>query len=70
MSNSHEVVIVGGGFSGLLCGYFLKEAGIEDFCILETMVILRSNSKKRYKTFLMMLKMNGKEFLVRNQKLI
>ena len=35
MSNSHEVVIVGGGFSGLLCGYFLKEAGIEDFCILE-----------------------------------
>ena len=35
MSNSHEVIIVGGGFSGLLCGYFLKEAGIEDFCILE-----------------------------------
>ena len=35
MSNQHEVVIVGGGFSGLLCGHFLKEAGIEDFCILE-----------------------------------
>ena len=35
MSNQYEVVIVGGGFSGLLCGYFLKEAGIEDFCILE-----------------------------------
>ena len=35
MSNQQEVVIVGGGFSGLLCGYFLKEAGIEDFCILE-----------------------------------
>jgi cation diffusion facilitator CzcD-associated flavoprotein CzcO len=35
MTNKHEVVIVGGGFSGLLCGYFLKEAGIEDFCILE-----------------------------------
>lgn len=35
MSNTHEVVIIGGGFSGLLCGYFLKELGIEDFCILE-----------------------------------
>ena len=35
MSNTHEVVIVGGGFSGLLCGYFLKEAGVEDFSILE-----------------------------------
>ena len=35
MTNSHEVVIVGGGFSDLRCGYFLKEAGIEDFCILE-----------------------------------
>jgi len=35
MSNTHDVVIVGGGFSGLLCGYFLKEAGIENFSILE-----------------------------------
>ena len=35
MSNTNEVVIVGGGFSGLLCGYFLKEAGVEDFSILE-----------------------------------
>lgn len=35
MSNTHQVVIVGGGFSGLLCGYFLKQAGIEDFRILE-----------------------------------
>lgn len=35
MANAHKVIIVGGGFSGLLCGFFLKEAGVDDFCILE-----------------------------------
>jgi cation diffusion facilitator CzcD-associated flavoprotein CzcO len=30
-----EVVIIGSGFSGLTCGHFLKEEGIENFCILE-----------------------------------
>ena len=30
-----EVVVIGSGFSGLTCGHFLKEEGIENFCILE-----------------------------------
>ena len=30
-----DVVIIGSGFSGLTCGHYLKEEGIENFCILE-----------------------------------
>ena len=30
-----EVAIVGSGFSGLLCTSYLKDAGIEDFCVFE-----------------------------------
>src|SRR6187402_2716814 len=30
-----EVLIVGGGFGGLLCGARLREAGIDDFRIVE-----------------------------------
>ncbi len=30
-----DVVIIGSGFSGLTCGHFLKQEGIENFCILE-----------------------------------
>ncbi len=30
-----EVIIIGSGFSGLTCGHFLKEEGIENFCIIE-----------------------------------
>ena len=35
MSERYEVVIVGSGFSGLLCANYLKEGGINNFCILE-----------------------------------
>lgn len=31
----HKVVVVGAGFSGLLCTSYLKEAGIEDVCLFE-----------------------------------
>ena len=30
-----EVVIVGSGFSGLLCTIQLKDDGVEDVCVLE-----------------------------------
>ncbi|KAA1416950.1 NAD(P)/FAD-dependent oxidoreductase [Nocardioides humilatus] len=35
MSKTHEVVIVGAGFSGMAAAIKLKEAGIDDFVILE-----------------------------------
>src|SRR5947208_11303854 len=35
VSEQTEVLIVGGGFGGLLCGARLREAGIEDFRIVE-----------------------------------
>ena len=35
MEDRFDVVIVGCGFSGLLCGHYLREAGIEDVCIFE-----------------------------------
>lgn len=31
----HKVVVVGAGFSGLLCTSYLKEVGIEDVCLFE-----------------------------------
>jgi cation diffusion facilitator CzcD-associated flavoprotein CzcO len=34
-TNPYDVVIIGTGFSGLLCSIYLREAGIENFCILE-----------------------------------
>ena len=30
-----QVLIVGGGLTGLLCAYFLKQAGV-DYCVLES----------------------------------
>ena len=30
-----EVVIIGAGFSGLLCAHYLKEHGVENFCVLD-----------------------------------
>jgi cation diffusion facilitator CzcD-associated flavoprotein CzcO len=35
MDNKFDVAIVGCGFSGMLCANFLREAGIDNFCILE-----------------------------------
>ncbi|MBT5332976.1 MAG: NAD(P)-binding protein, partial [Gammaproteobacteria bacterium] len=35
MQNQFEVIIVGSGFSGLMCTQYLKEAGIEDVRIFE-----------------------------------
>lgn len=35
VSEATEVLIVGGGFGGLLCGARLRDAGIEDFRIVE-----------------------------------
>ena len=35
MKDKFDVVIVGCGFSGLLCSNYLREAGIEDVCIFE-----------------------------------
>jgi cyclohexanone monooxygenase len=35
VSEETEVVIVGGGFGGLLCGARLRAAGIDDFRIVE-----------------------------------
>ncbi len=35
MMNKYDVVVIGSGFSGLTCGHFLKEEGVENFCILE-----------------------------------
>src|SRR5262245_27873534 len=32
----HDVVIIGGGFSGLVTGARLKEAGVDDVCIIES----------------------------------
>ena len=35
MEDRFDVVIVGGGFSGLLCSHYLREAGIENVCVLK-----------------------------------
>lgn len=32
---NHHVVIVGSGFSGMLCATYLKEAGVDNLCIFE-----------------------------------
>lgn len=32
----HDVVVIGGGFSGLVTGARLKQAGVDDVCILES----------------------------------
>ena len=34
-SPDFEVVIIGAGFSGLLCAHYLKEHGVENFCVLD-----------------------------------
>ena len=31
----YDVVIIGSGFSGITCAHYLKEEGIDSFCILE-----------------------------------
>ena len=33
--DKYEVAIIGCGFSGLLCANYLREAGVENFCIIE-----------------------------------
>jgi len=35
VQRSHEVVIIGGGFGGLLMGARLREAGFDDICLIE-----------------------------------
>ena len=35
MEHKFDVAIIGCGFSGLLCANFLREAGVENFCVLE-----------------------------------
>jgi len=35
MEQKFDVAIIGCGFSGMLCANFLREAGIDNFCILE-----------------------------------
>lgn len=34
-TNQYDVVIIGTGFSGLLCSTYFREAGIENFCVFE-----------------------------------
>ena len=31
----YDVAIIGSGFSGITCAHYLKEEGIDNFCILE-----------------------------------
>ena len=33
--DKYDVAIIGCGFSGLLCANYLREAGVEKFCIIE-----------------------------------
>ena len=33
--DKYDVAIIGCGFSGLLCANYLREAGVENFCIIE-----------------------------------
>ncbi|MEC7380196.1 MAG: NAD(P)/FAD-dependent oxidoreductase, partial [Pseudomonadota bacterium] len=35
MDKKFDVAIVGCGFSGMLCAHFLRESGVDNFCVLE-----------------------------------
>ena len=35
IARSHEVVILGGGWSGIMAGVALRNAGIKDFCNID-----------------------------------
>ena len=35
MEDRFDVVIIGCGFSGLLCSYYLRDAGINNVCVFE-----------------------------------